>query len=51
VCIATPTDTHAPMTLAALDAGAHVLCEKPTAMNADEARAMRDRAAELGRVA
>lgn len=50
VCIATPTDTHAPMALAALDAGAHVLCEKPTAMNADEARAMRDRAAELGRI-
>ena len=50
VCIATPTDAHAPMSLAALDAGAHVLCEKPTAMNVDEARAMRDRAAELGRV-
>jgi predicted dehydrogenase len=50
VCIATPTDTHAPIALAALDAGAHVLCEKPTAMNADEARAMRDRAAELGRI-
>ncbi len=51
VCIATPTDTHAPIALAALDAGANVLCEKPTAMDADEARAMRDRAAELGRVA
>lgn len=50
VCIATPTDTHAPMSLAALDAGAHVLSEKPTAMNADEARQMRDRAAELGRI-
>lgn len=50
VCIATPTDTHASMTLAALDAGAHVLCEKPTAMNAEEAKGMRDRAAELGRM-
>ncbi len=50
VCIATPTDTHAPMALAALEAGAHVLCEKPTAMDADEARAMRDRAAELKRI-
>jgi len=38
------------MSLAALDAGAHVLCEKPTAMDAGEAKAMRDRAAELGRV-
>jgi predicted dehydrogenase len=51
VCIATPTDTHAPMTLAALEAGAHVLCEKPTAMDASEARAMRDRAAARGRIA
>lgn len=51
VCIATPTDTHAPMALAALDAGAAVLCEKPTAMDAEEARRMRDRARELGRVA
>ncbi len=50
VCIATPTVTHAEMTLAALDAGAHVLCEKPTAMNADEAKAMLDRAEALGRV-
>lgn len=50
VCIATPTDTHAEMALAALDAGANVLCEKPTAMNAAEATAMRDRAAELGRI-
>jgi predicted dehydrogenase len=50
VCIATPTVTHAPMTLAALDAGAHVLCEKPTAMDAAEAKAMLDRAEALGRV-
>ena len=50
VCIATPTDTHLPMTLAALDAGAHVLCEKPTAMNAGEARQMLDRARAKGRL-
>jgi predicted dehydrogenase len=50
VCIATPTVTHAPMTLAALDAGAHVLCEKPTAMNAAEARAMLERATALNRI-
>jgi predicted dehydrogenase len=42
VCVATPTVMHAPMTLAALEAGAHVLCEKPTAMNASEAKAMLD---------
>lgn len=50
VCIATPTVTHAEMTLAALDHGAHVLCEKPTAMDAGEAKAMLDRATALGRV-
>jgi predicted dehydrogenase len=50
VCVATPTDTHLPMTLAALDAGAHVLCEKPTAMNAGEARQMLDRARAKGRL-
>lgn len=50
VCIATPTATHAPMTLAALDAGAHVLCEKPTAMDASEAAAMLARATALGRI-
>ncbi len=50
VAIATPTVYHAPMTLAALDAGAHVLCEKPTAMNSDEARQMLERAEALNRV-
>lgn len=44
VLIATPTDTHKDMTLAALDIGAYVLCEKPTAMDAAEALTMRDRA-------
>ena len=50
VCIATPTDMHAPMALAALDVGAHVLCEKPTAMDAGEARAMLEAAREKGRL-
>ena len=36
------------MTLAALDAGKAVLCEKPMAMNAGEARRMTDRAREAG---
>ena len=49
VCIATPTVLHAPMTLAALHAGAHVLCEKPMAMNADESAEMLQRAEALGR--
>ncbi len=50
VAIATPTIHHAPMVLAALEAGAHVLCEKPMAMNADESRAMLEKADHLGRV-
>ena len=40
VCIATPVKYHAPMALAALKAGAHVLCEKPMAMNSDESMQM-----------
>ena len=50
VCIATPTVMHAPMVLAAIARGAHVLCEKPTAMNAGEARAMLDAAREANRL-
>jgi predicted dehydrogenase len=48
VSIVTPPLTHAEMSLAALDAGRAVLCEKPMAMNADEADAMRRRAGEAG---
>jgi len=50
VGIATPTIYHAPMALAALERGAHVICEKPMAMNSDEARQMLERAEALGRV-
>ena len=50
VCIATPTDLHEAQTLAALAAGAHVLCEKPTAMNAGEAARMLAAAEAAGRV-
>ena len=50
VCVVTPTVHHAPMALAALDRGAHVICEKPFAMNADEARRMVEKAESLNRV-
>lgn len=42
--IAAPDDLHCEMTMAALDAGLHVLCEKPLALNASDAKAMYDRA-------
>lgn len=48
VSIVTPVVTHCEMTLAALDHGKAVLCEKPMAMNADEARRMAERAREKG---
>lgn len=38
--IATPPDSHSALSIAALDRGWHVLCEKPTAMNAGEAEEM-----------
>jgi predicted dehydrogenase len=41
---ALPVSGHASMTIAALEAGKHVLCEKPFAMNAGEARRMREAA-------
>lgn len=44
VDIATPGDLHAPMALAALAAGKHVICEKPLANTVAEAKAMRDAA-------
>lgn len=40
VSIAIPNYLHAPVALAALDAGFHVLCEKPMATTVDDARAM-----------
>jgi predicted dehydrogenase len=51
VVIATPPHLHRDIGLAAVSAGAHVLCEKPVAMTQAEARAMVDAAARAGRVA
>jgi predicted dehydrogenase len=48
VSIVTPPYLHQPMTAAAVAAGKHVICEKPMAMNADEAREMLHRAESAG---
>lgn len=40
VCITTPPNLHREMALAAIDNGKHILCEKPMAMNVDEAEEM-----------
>ena len=45
VDIVTPGASHAEIAVAALDAGKHVLCEKPLANTVEEARAMADAAA------
>ena len=50
ICIATPTYMHAPMTLAALESGAHVLCDKPMAMDSGESEKMLGKAQTLGRI-
>ena len=48
VDITTPTFLHAPMCLAALDAGKHVLCEKPLCRTAAEGEAVAARARARG---
>lgn len=50
VSIATPTFLHAPMSIAALQAGVHVLCEKPMAQDATGAAQMSEAARQNGRV-
>ena len=48
VSVCTPTFLHAPITIDCLNAGKHVLCEKPIALTLEDARAMK-RAAEANK--
>jgi 1,5-anhydro-D-fructose reductase (1,5-anhydro-D-mannitol-forming) len=50
VYVGTPVFLHAPQTLQSLRAGKHVLCEKPMAMSAAEARTMVEAAEQTGRI-
>jgi len=49
VLVMTPTDTHADLAIAALEAGKHVLCEKPMARSSVDARRMAAAAERTGR--
>lgn len=50
VSVCTWNSQHAPCSIAALEAGKNVLCEKPMAMNADEARRMKEAAQKSGKL-
>ncbi|MFF1831773.1 Gfo/Idh/MocA family protein [Paenarthrobacter sp. NPDC058040] len=50
VSVAVPTFLHAPIAIASLERGLHVLSEKPLARNAVEGQAMVDAARKAGRV-
>ncbi len=49
VLVAVPDDLHFAVVMAALDAGLHVLCEKPLANDSSQARAMVEKAEASGR--
>ncbi|RAP78429.1 Gfo/Idh/MocA family protein [Paenibacillus montanisoli] len=50
VSVCTPNKFHAPATIAALNAGCHVLCVKPPAMTGAEAIAMKEAADKAGKI-
>lgn len=48
IFVLTPDESHYEITMAALDAGLHVFCEKPMANNAQHASAMYEKAEAVG---
>ncbi|QNE17626.1 Gfo/Idh/MocA family oxidoreductase [Kribbella qitaiheensis] len=48
--VCTPNNTHLPVALRALDAGKHVICEKPLATSAKDATGLLAAAEEAGRI-
>ncbi len=50
VSICTPNDTHAPIAIACLEAGKHVLCEKPASVNIELVKKMKEAADRSKRI-
>ena len=50
VSVCLPNHLHAPITIAALKAGKHVLCEKPPALNATEAKKIESAATKANKI-
>ena len=50
VHVCTPNSTHAEISIAAMKSGKHVMCEKPMAKTAAEAKAMLDASRETGKL-
>jgi predicted dehydrogenase len=48
IVVAAPDDLHHRMTMDGLDAGLHILCEKPIARNAEQAQEMYEKAESVG---
>jgi predicted dehydrogenase len=50
VLVSVPNDLHKPFVIKALEAGKHVVCEKPAALNSGELQKMIDASRKAGRV-